>query len=331
MTTTGANVSRLQTTGLPEGDMSCYGLNQTFSVDVSYHFYFATSLFCLFIGIVGNLLSIIVFSSPAMRSSSSNVYLLAIAVSDCLYLISVFFGKTMTLIKCYFFLDYPFIDLMNQSEFFCIAFQLMLDLFADYSTSLILAVTVERFIACYYPVRFRHLCTPRRARLCCVIVLAIILVPITPYHILLMDYYASYGVCLVTRGEERLFGILYLIESAVFRIAPVLLIACFNVCIVYKIAHMANIQRRLSTASGLLPSGGGYGDGHAPSRRASISATAYYREDRNRQITIMLLVMSSMYVVFFLPVLVHFLVSYLQVTLNLLRFVFYNRVPTGKC
>lgn len=51
-------------------DMSCFGLNVTRSIDISYYVFFGTSLLCLLVGIIGNLLSIIVFSSAAMRGSN---------------------------------------------------------------------------------------------------------------------------------------------------------------------------------------------------------------------------------------------------------------------
>ncbi|ELT94245.1 hypothetical protein CAPTEDRAFT_27443, partial [Capitella teleta] len=116
------------------------------------------------IGLVGNFFSFLVFSSKDMRSVSSNVYLLLLACSDSFYLISVLFAKILSVLKCIYFTNSA-IDPYNNSIVWCSIFQFILDLCSNYSTSLILAFTMERFIAIYLPIRFKDLCTVRRARL----------------------------------------------------------------------------------------------------------------------------------------------------------------------
>ena len=68
-------------------NQACYLLNSTASVQLSYNSYLVATLIFVFVGLVGNALSMIVFSSAPMRSFSSNVYLLTLAVSDSFYLI----------------------------------------------------------------------------------------------------------------------------------------------------------------------------------------------------------------------------------------------------
>lgn len=248
-------------------------------------------------------------------------------MSDCTYLISLGLAKCLTLVKCLLLPGVHEIDIYNGHTHACRLLQFTLDVFSDYSTSLILVVTVERFIACYFPVRYRHLCTTERARMCCLGLLLVIALPVGIYHFPLVGIDATYNACLVMRSSEQLFIIFYIIESTVFRIVPVLLIVALNLFIVLKLTRMSHIQRRLSNGSGLLPlssngagnggggvNGGGGGGGEGGTRRCSVSAAAFYREDRNRQITVMLLFMSTAYVIFFLPVLIHFLIFYLQVS-----------------
>lgn len=57
------------------------------AVQLSYNIYLVSTLFFVAAGLVGNSLSVRVFSSAPMRSFSSNVYLLVLAVSDTFYLI----------------------------------------------------------------------------------------------------------------------------------------------------------------------------------------------------------------------------------------------------
>jgi len=71
----------------PPSDQACYLLNSTASVQLSYNSYLGATLVFVIVGLVGNTLSVLVFSSAPMRSFSSNVYLLTLAISDSIYLI----------------------------------------------------------------------------------------------------------------------------------------------------------------------------------------------------------------------------------------------------
>jgi len=71
----------------PPADQACYLLNSTASVQLSYNSYLGATLVFVVVGLVGNALSVLVFSSAPMRSFSSNVYLLTLAISDSIYLI----------------------------------------------------------------------------------------------------------------------------------------------------------------------------------------------------------------------------------------------------
>ena len=86
----------VSTASTPPADQACYLLNSTASVQLSYNSYLAATLIFVVVGLVGNTLSILVFSSAPMRSFSSNVYLLTLAVSDSVYLIG-YMLRTLTI------------------------------------------------------------------------------------------------------------------------------------------------------------------------------------------------------------------------------------------
>ena len=67
-------------------DQACYLIDDSV-VQLSYTVFLGSNMFLVFAGLIGNCLSIRVFSSVEMRSFSSNVYLLMLAVSDTFYLI----------------------------------------------------------------------------------------------------------------------------------------------------------------------------------------------------------------------------------------------------
>jgi len=190
-------------------DASCYELSiDDGRVMMSIRFFVGASMIFVVCGLIGNTLSVLVFSSPEMRQMSSNVYLLALAVSDSVYLVSVFLGRLLTAIQCWYFPHVP-LDLRNHSQFFCVLQQYLSDLFADYSTCLILAFTVERGYAVFYPIAFKQRCTVTRARLVCATMFAVIGICIAPYHAIWMRLYPDWNVCAIVHEHEEVSVLLH--------------------------------------------------------------------------------------------------------------------------
>ena len=226
-------------TNLSFGDVVCQSELEPESM-ASHQVYLYVSMLFIAIGLIGNSLNIAVFSSRTSRKSSSNVYLLVLAVSDSLYLVSVFFTKILTTLRCMYFVDTP-IDVVNRSDFMCVFLQYVLDFFSDFSTCLILAFTFERYVAVYAPIRFKQSCTVRRARIICFAIFGVITPLITPYHVMFMGLYRDYDVCIVLLEHEATFTMLYVAESLIFRVVPVFIIAVLNVFIMVKVRKQLNV------------------------------------------------------------------------------------------
>jgi len=184
-------------------DASCFAVSSDDErVMTSIRIFVGASLTFVASGLVGNTLSVLVFSSSEMRQMSSNVYLLALAVSDSLYLVSVLLGRLLTAARCWY-VSYAPLDLVNHSQFFCVFQQYISDLFADYSTCLILAFTVERGYAVFYPVEFKQKCTVTRARVVCASMFAVIATCIAPYHAIMIGLYTDYNYCAIVKDYEE--------------------------------------------------------------------------------------------------------------------------------
>ena len=67
--------------------------NYILNVTTKFNVYF--SLIVIMIGLCGNFITIFVFSQKKFRKNSSNVYLLALAIIDILFLITHFFEDTI--------------------------------------------------------------------------------------------------------------------------------------------------------------------------------------------------------------------------------------------
>lgn len=277
-------------------DYACISIKTHIPANLlSHKIYMFVSLLCVVMGLIGNTLSVLVFSSKSMREISSNVYLLMLAVSDSIFLVSVLMTKVVTTFRCLYFTDST-IDLLNRNTALCKILQYMLDMFSDYSTCLILAFTVERFIAVYYPLKFKDLCTLRRARATCCALFGIIAVLIAPHHILFMGRPLGYDVCTVLIDYEQEFVIAYVLEAALCRIIPVFAIAVLNVFIIMRVTKVTREKRKLQGAMKLTPTGSSKnGRKRGPGR-----------DDKSTQLTIMLILVSSTYILAYLPVMVHF-------------------------
>ncbi|KAK9870897.1 hypothetical protein WA026_009853 [Henosepilachna vigintioctopunctata] len=133
------------------GDDSC-GPTYGYYINLLHSYYLP--LISLF-GIVGNCLSFTVFMSPYLKMRSSSYYLAALAVADLGFLIVV------TIVQCSFV---GILELYN-TDGWCQFFVYISSVCATLSVWLIVAFTVERFIAVKYPLKRPNICTVRRARI----------------------------------------------------------------------------------------------------------------------------------------------------------------------
>ena len=264
------------------------------------------ALITVIVGLHANLLTVIVFYS--MRKVSSNVYLMVLGASDFMFLVAFVFNDIFTQLHCMYFPDVA-LDIVNRSNVICSFLQYLLDLFSDFSALLILAFTFDRYIACYYPMRYSDLCTVRRSKVICIGTVLTLAVLIAPYHFTCIGFpHDESGrevkLCTIIPGtRENIFFYCYLIEITCCRIVPILTIAVCNVYIIRKVRqfHRARTQRRNRTIchqnkseNGLLP-----------------RAQQQQKTDENQhtQLTIMLIAVSTTYIVLYTPVLVMFFIE----------------------
>jgi len=292
-------------------DWPCRGAShEDPAVMMSMRIYFGATLAFVVIGLVGNALSMLVFSSREMQGVSSNVYLLTLAASDSCYLISVFLSKTLTTLRCWFFIDSA-LDIVNRSDVSCVLLQYLCDLFSDNSTCVILAFTIERAVAVFKPMRYKELCTVGRARCVCALIFVVIGASIAPPHVLFIGIWVEYSVCAILENYEAIFYVLYVVEMFVFRLVPVAIIAIINAFIIHRVTSLARAKRQWM-------SGAGHGSGTSadPAERrhqtSQPSARKTQAEDRNLQLTIILILVSSSYVLAYIPVLLHFVMKKIQ-------------------
>jgi 7 transmembrane receptor (rhodopsin family) len=156
-----------------------YGLAIAYGIGEFLTHYYTPAL--TFVGTIGNILSVIVFSKTKLSKLSSSYYLTALAVSDTCFLIGAFVS----------WLNYVNINIYNKN-YYCQFFTYLSGLCSFLSVWFVVAFTVERFIAVLYPLKRQTMCTVKRA---CFVLVGLLLLGCTisiPYFAFAAPQYSEY-------------------------------------------------------------------------------------------------------------------------------------------
>lgn len=113
-------------------------------------FYYTPTI--VFVGSIGNILSILVFVCTNLKKLSSSYYLAALGITDTCFL----------LLSLMNWLNFQDINLINLDGV-CQIYSFLQGICSFLSVWYVAAFTVERFIAVLYPLKRQSMCTVRRA------------------------------------------------------------------------------------------------------------------------------------------------------------------------
>ena len=240
--------------------------------------YLYISIFLVTVGLIGNFINILVMFT-SMRKHSSSIYIVILAMSDSTFLISEFIAGLLPLLGCFHF-THPLNFRIIYNATSCKVVMFLYNLAANYSSLLILCFTIERFIAVYKPMKVKQLCTMKRTRTMCVVLLVIISVLIMPYNFLMIGINNNSRRCTVYPKWFPQHSVINVVEIVVFKVVPVFVIAVMNICIIYKVVKHVPVSEELA------------------------------RNDRNnRQLTLILILISTSYIVLYLLYLPEIVIS----------------------
>jgi hypothetical protein len=135
-----------------ETDDEFMNFTKTFQYEIGeFMTYYYTPGVVLF-GVVGNILSVIVFLKTKLRFLSSSCYLAALGINDTCFLLGTFVA----------WLNFFNINIYDEN-YYCQFFTYMSGLCCFLSAWLVVAFTVERFIEVVYPLKRETMCTVKRA------------------------------------------------------------------------------------------------------------------------------------------------------------------------
>ncbi|XP_048510959.1 thyrotropin-releasing hormone receptor isoform X2 [Athalia rosae] len=204
----------------------------------------------ILIGLVGNLLSCIVFLNTHLKMRSSSYYLAALASADFGFLVALLLVWLNNTVGWQVFNKAGWCETLVYVSAVC----------SSLSVWLIVAFTVERFIAVQYPLHRPHMCTIARAKTI-VLVLVVLALASHSYAFVtagVMKNQDGSEVCELRMEYLETMRIISIVDSIASLIAPLVLIIVMNTMIT---RNLLRFSRRFKQGPGVST--------HCPSRERS--------------------------------------------------------------
>jgi hypothetical protein len=197
------------------------------------------SLTLIVLGTIGNCISVLVFFTTKLRKLSSSFYLAALAVSDTGFLIALFIS----------WLNSIGVPLFNISGV-CEVDNYLIYVCSFLSAWLVVAFTVERFIAVRYPLRRSSMCTVARAKtVLASLTLTALILNVPNLWSVQIEIFDNRPICSLNPQFTVLATITNHIDFVVTFILPFFVIATLNAWISLMVWQLARIRRVLTRTS----------------------------------------------------------------------------------
>ncbi|ELT96836.1 hypothetical protein CAPTEDRAFT_203199 [Capitella teleta] len=187
------------------------------------------------IGLLGNIMSFVVFSRPNMRKLTSTILPRCLAISDTLTLTSY------ALAIC----QNHYLTSMG-SRWFCKAVIFMEGCFQMTSSYLIMCMTIERFLAVTFPLKVISLVTMVTVRITAAVTFEVGVILSSPY-LFVMDEVR--GHCTIQAAKIDIFNRWTHVDTTFATHLPVALIFTLNLLVIVQFRRAAVKRRSLSNGS----------------------------------------------------------------------------------
>ena len=184
----------------------------------------------IFVGLKGNIVSIIIFLDKELRHISSSVYILAVLCSDT----GMLLNQTLSWFEVLQF------TLINK-EGICQLFVFSSFVFAFLSEWYMVCITVENYVTLRHPAQIKTLCTIRRAL---IVTLSLAFFAVSSYSVNLFSQTAFGGVC--RTKYMKLDQIYFYIDNIVTLLLPTIVILFLLAAIVLQVIKSIKAKRRMS-------------------------------------------------------------------------------------
>lgn len=182
----------------------------------------STIVLITFAGTIMNGLSFIVMTRKSMRQHSISVFLPALAVMDSLVLWSVCTSRVYEVVTG--------IDYQVQSTWGCRMSLYQIGFPGTSGSWLIVAVSVDRFIASVFPLKANIHCTVARAKITTVVLLLVIF--FWQMHIFVLYDLSEHGCAMTSSIDSTTALFMVYFSVCIYSFIPTLSIFFLNICIV---------------------------------------------------------------------------------------------------
>lgn len=221
----------------------------------------------VFLGIVGNLLSVVVFQCTKLRRLSTSCYLTVLSLSDTGFLLTML-ATWLELVGISTYNRPVLCEMLNYLSSVC----------SFLSPWLIVTFTVERFVATCYPLHRAVVCTVARAKAVVAIltltaalsyIYMFIMAGQVPQNVVKDNGYSSgndtrlpgcrnvttivVSKCILKDGYADAMKVLNVADTVVTLVVPIAIIVVLNVMIARAIWHFELVRRRMMTTSPSVP------------------------------------------------------------------------------
>ena len=154
--------------------------------------YICLSIFI--IGLIGNFLSVLVFSRPSLRHRSCAIYFFALAITDIVSLCASFIDTVLP--------SYNTVPLTTRSLFICKLNPLMVYFTSDLSNFLLAVASLDRAVSIQYPLESKQFC---RARIAIIIisVMSLVLLIINGHIFWGFEIYPENSILICSPSEQK--------------------------------------------------------------------------------------------------------------------------------
>jgi len=185
------------------------------------------------IGLIGNTLSLIIYSQSKYRLNSSNVFILILSVIDTLFLIVHFFEDTINSLEKYE-ISIHFLNIIDTNREICILTNYFRYSLRSISSYIILAFTIQRYSVVYSPLSSRFKSKQYAWHICLIIIISLLI--INTWSLFVFDLTSSDNKIHCDIIDEWI-NIYYYISINYFtftKLMPMICIIVLNFLIIYK-------------------------------------------------------------------------------------------------
>ncbi|KAK6179059.1 hypothetical protein SNE40_011505 [Patella caerulea] len=214
-------------------------MDKKISVKIDYVGYVAIPVFLL-LGLSGNTLTIIVMLSKHFRKMSVSIILVALAFSDTTLIILLPFNKG-------FVREILGVDIRALSSIGCKLFFLIFRSAKMTSSWFVVFLCLERFVAVWFPLKTRFICTKRNACIGLMIVYGF-----------LFSFNGAWtfasrlanGACIPHYPEPAYLSAIFIVlGTIIYSILPICLLMILTPLICYKLFQRIKVQKALSSGN----------------------------------------------------------------------------------